>query len=111
MATNGRDYWTESVEASLAEAGVTATAKQIDVIAGGMEVSHEQFGMACGHDVASQNYQGAKDREIADLRKELREERDKVTCTDCKGRGSITIHGPCHSGTSQCYGCNGAGRR
>jgi len=105
-----RDYWIEAVELSLEEAGISATTKQIENIAGDMEVSHEQVGMAFGHDVASQNFQSSKDNEIAELRKQLRIERNKTTCTTCNGRGSITIQGPCHSATSDCWKCKGEGR-
>lgn len=106
-----RDYWNEAVEASLVDVGITATAEQREAIAGDMEVCHVQFGMAFGHDVASQNCQAAKDKEIADLRTELRDERAKQICGTCAGQGSITTQGPSHSGTSQCNNCGGSGRR
>lgn len=106
-----RDYWKEAVESSLDEAGVTATLEQLEAIAGDMKVSHEQVGMAFGHDVASQNYQAEKDRTIADLRKELADERAKQTCAACRGQGTITICGPSHSATSDCSACRGQGRR
>jgi DnaJ-class molecular chaperone len=107
---NGRDYWIEAVESSLEEAGIIAIPQQITNIAGDMEVAHEQYGMAFGHDVASSNLQSAKDAEIADLRRQLCAEKEKITCTECVGKGSITIPGPYHSGTSTCYKCKGNGR-
>ena len=72
-----RAYWVEAVESSLEEAGVTATPEQIANIAGDMEVSHEQEGMAFGDEVASQNLRAAGDDEMADLRKRLRAQRGK----------------------------------
>ncbi len=104
------DYWTEHAEIALDEAGLTATPKQIDTIAGVIESAHEFYGQSMGHDVASKNFQSAKDGEIRDLKKELDAERAKVVCSECWGKGWTTSHGPAHSSTSQCFRCKGDGR-
>ncbi len=44
------DYWTECIEASFEEAGIKATKEQIELVAGDVEVSSENYGMAHGHD-------------------------------------------------------------
>lgn len=44
------DYWTESVTVALHEAGVEATAAQIDDIVGSLEVSRENESLATGRD-------------------------------------------------------------
>lgn len=104
------DYWFEAVESSLDEAGITATKEQTNAIARDMDVAHEQYDMAFGYDVASQNYQAEKDRQISELRREVQVERDKTPCKICKGRGEIISPGPYHCGISQCWKCHGNGR-
>ena len=44
------DYWEECIEAACDEAGVIVTKEQIKSIATDVEVAHEQYGMAFGHD-------------------------------------------------------------
>lgn len=105
-----RDYWRESVEIALDEAGVTATDEQIEEIAGAIEISHENYGMAMGHDVASVNLAGERERETERLKSEIERERAKITCRECNGSGWQTTHGPIHNCTSQCWKCRGAGR-
>lgn len=105
------DYWKETIESAFDEAGITATPGQIDLVAGAVEVSHENCGMAHGHDVASANWSASRDAEIERLKQELRDERDKVVCTECKGRGHVTEScGPVRSSTSTCFKCKGDGR-
>jgi DnaJ-class molecular chaperone len=104
------DYWFDSVKSSLSEAGILATQKQIEQIAGDMEVSHDQYDMAFGYDVASQNLQASKNNEIVKLKKKLREEQEKQTCKECNGRGYVREQGPVHGSEFTCYKCKGAGR-
>lgn len=107
---NNDDYWQEAVETSFEEAGIIATKEQIENIAGDMAGSHENYDMAFGYDVASQNFSSSQDTEIAKLREELQTEREKEGCNTCNGRGYITENGPCHSATSDCYKCHGEGK-
>lgn len=74
-----KDYWVESVESSFGEHGITATAQQIECVAGDMLGSSENEGMAFGDDVASQNLSGEHDRELVRLRKELEAEHVRET--------------------------------
>jgi len=104
------DYWFDAIEASLSEVGVSATQEQIEHIAGDMEVCHDQYDMAYGYDVASQNFQASKDDEIAKLKKELQLEREKQTCKYCSGHGHTITQGPCHRSLHTCPKCNGLGR-
>lgn len=99
------DYWEETVAQSLEEHGVTATPEQIVAIASDIQASHDSYGLAF--------YQPTEnpDRdEIKRLEKALQNERDKVTCRECKGTGSITTQGPHHGSWSQCDRCRGTGR-
>lgn len=68
------DYWIESVMVSFDEAGITATAQQIEEVAGGMESSHENYDMAHGCDVARDNLRGEHERQLVQLRTELEAE-------------------------------------
>lgn len=105
-----RDYWIEAVMSSFEEHGIAADAEQIERVAGDMQVSSENEGMAFGDDVASANLQGAKDREIAGLRKQLQVERDKVHCEACNGKGHIVENYGTRSSESTCLRCYGEGR-
>jgi len=93
-------YWVESVGQSLDEAGLVATEAQIERIADDMSICCDQHDMAFGFDVASQNLAATRRREVAALRRELAEERDKVVCGQCHGRGLVVMAGPCHSSES-----------
>lgn len=104
------DYWRECIEEAFEDAGLKASKEQIDTVASWAEGAHDNYGMATGLDIASQNLRANREREMDDLRKELQAERDKVTCRVCGGGGTITTHGPIHSSYSSCLKCNGAGR-
>lgn len=106
MADAQRDYWTECIEISFEEAGIHATPEQINIVAGGVEGCHENYGQAFYSPPAGEHLRG----EITKLNRELDDERRKVICSECKGRGSITTQGPYHSATSSCMKCNGDGR-
>lgn len=105
-----KDYWVKSVESSFGEHGVTATAEQIERVAGDMQGSSENEGMAFGDDVASANWAGEKEREIAELAKALEDERRKVHCETCGGKGYIRENYGTRSSESSCYKCHGEGR-
>lgn len=100
------DYWKEAVSCALDEAGITASDEQIEQIAGAMESSHENYGMAFGHDCIPNPLQ----LENARLSRELRVEREKIVCKECKGKGRIISHGPYHSSDTQCWVCRGEGK-
>lgn len=99
------DYWEECVSIALEDAEVTVTKEQLDIIVGGIEGGHENYGMAHGHDCIPNPLA----QENSDLRLELKEEREKVHCEPCNGTGRITTYGPSHSSNSQCWKCNGEG--
>ena len=52
----------------------------------------------------------AKKNEIAELKKQVQAERDKIQCKPCGGKGYIVEYGPCHSSESTCWKCRGNGR-
>ena len=106
MTDAQRDYWTECVEAAFEEAAISATPEQVEAVAGAVEVSHDNYGMAFYTPPSGEHLRS----EIDTLKRELADERRKVICKECRGRGSITINGPYHSATSSCWKCGGDGR-
>jgi len=104
MTDAQRNYWTECIEISLEECDLHATSEQIESIAGDVEAGHDNYGMA--FHVPESPVNG----EIAQLKRELNDERAKVICSECNGRGRLISHGPCHSGNSECFVCRGEGR-
>ena len=104
------DYWKEAVEIALEEAGVNASAEQIEQITGVIEGAHECYGQAFGHDIASRNLAASQRDEVTALQKKLAAEKEKITCKECNGEGWITTNFGSRSGTSQCWKCHGEGR-
>ena len=103
------DYWAESVADALSNEGIPASPEQIANIAGAMETSHENYGMAFYSPPAGEHYK----REISDLKQRLNIEERKVTCTACNGKGMITEaawNGCGRSSTSTCWKCRGDGK-
>lgn len=74
-----KDYWVETVMSSFEEHGICADAEQIERVAGDMQGSSENEGMAFGDDVAHQNLAGEHERELARLRKKLEAENERET--------------------------------
>lgn len=101
------NYWKECVESAFDEAGLLATQKQIESISECVRLSHENYGLYTGEECIPNPLEIENKR----LRRELRIESDKVTCSTCKGRGSITEAGPVHFSVSRCCDCNGEGKR
>ncbi len=101
-----QDYWTECIECALDEAGITATPQQIESVSKTVEGGHENYGMAFYQ--PSGPSQDAID--LKETKRLLAEERDKVICRDCGGRGRIITQGPYHGSNSHCDKCNGDGR-
>jgi hypothetical protein len=100
------DYWLECIKEAFEDAGIKATEDQIDQVTKWVEGAHENYGMAHGHHCIS----NPKDEEIRELKKELRIERDKVVCPECKGSRRKIDYGPYHSGESECFKCKGEGK-
>lgn len=100
------NYWKECVEAALDEAGLPATPAQIESIAKCVAISHDQYGMAFGHDCIPNPLQTENDR----LTKALKIEQSMVFCKECKGTGTIYSYGGTYQFVSRCDKCNGTGK-
>ncbi len=72
------DYWTECIESSFEEAGIEATKEQIQMVAGDVEVSSDNYGMAHGHD-AIPNPRDEDVRRLNAQIKQVEKERDQMT--------------------------------
>lgn len=99
------DYWRECIAEALHDAGLSATDKQIDIIAEWAEGAHENYGMYTGQDVASANLKGAQDREREELKQRLEYEQTvpRNRCPTCKGHGILV------DGWGREFGCNDCG--
>lgn len=98
------DYWEECIAIAAEECGVTLTDEQIKYMAGAVEGGHENIGMA--FHVPENPLRS----ELDQVKRDLKNERDKVLCPDCGGKGWIVEYGPYHSSESQCSKCRGEGR-
>ncbi len=100
------DYWEECIAGAFEEAGISATKEQIEMVVSWVDGAHENYGMAFGHDcipspIALEN---------KELKKELKKERDKISCDECKGVGYTVSYGGTFQSTSQCTKCRGEGK-
>ena len=104
------DYWQECIEIAFKDAGITATAEQIETVVGAVAGGHENYSMAFGYDVASSNLRAAQEDEAEKLRKELIFEREKVACPKCAGRGRVISRFGTMQSDSECSKCRGDGK-
>ena len=100
------EYWKECISEALDEAGVIATTEQITTIASIVEGSHENYGMAFGHDCIPNPLRSENEK----LKKKLRDEQDKILCEVCNGKGKLISYGGTFQAESQCWKCRGEGR-
>jgi hypothetical protein len=102
------NYWREALESSLDEhcPGIALSSEQAEAIAKDLSIAHEQYGMAFHHPEMPIL------QEMKDLKAKYIKEREKVGCSVCRGRGSITEYfGPLgRSSTDRCHKCNGEGK-
>lgn len=103
-------YWLEAVSCALDEVGLKATKEQIEIIAGSIEVSHENYGMAHGYDCIPNPLK----QELKKYKNLYIKERNKKTCPECLGKRYVTIgdgdYGTGRYCTSLCLKCNGEGK-
>lgn len=105
-----KDYWSECISIAADECGLSMTPEQLDCLAGSVKGGHENYSMASGNDVFSTNLTASKERQVSDLKKAVRREKDKVHCRACNGSGSTHTYGGTMMSTSQCWKCHGEGR-
>ena len=101
-----KNYWLEALDSSLDEHApdTVLSNEQLEAIAKDMALAQENYGMAF-HPPENPMIE-----ELKRTRATLKEERDKVGCQKCMGRGRLTFQGPYHSSNSQCDRCHGEGK-
>lgn len=99
-------FWKECVSEAFDEAKITATGEQVEIVASWVEGAHENYGMAHGHDCIPNPLV----TENKKLKQELRDEKDKIICEVCKGKGTLYSSGGTFEATSSCWKCKGEGR-
>lgn len=76
------NYWEECISEAFIEVGISATQEQIEQVAEFVEVSHDNYGMFTGSDVATSNYHAEKEskhkREIVNLEMEQQRRIDEL---------------------------------
>lgn len=102
-------YWLETFEISMEEAGcgellAQITPEQRRDVAGGIQGSHENYGMAFH---TPENPMIDRNRQ---LERKLRWERELVLCRECQGRGRLEYYAGPWAVNTQCDKCHGAGR-
>lgn len=100
------EYWEECIEIAFEEYGIVATKEQIKQVAGDVEVSHENYGMAHGH-YAIPNPLSI---EIKRLEKALVDEKKEYHCHICIGRGYVIYFHAEKKVTEPCWNCRSKGR-
>lgn len=100
------NYWEECIRESFDEAGIVATEKQVQSVAGDVEGAHENYSLATGEECIPNPLQTELDK----TKRDLEIERSKETCKECGGEGRITTPGPYHSSNSECWKCRGEGK-
>ena len=104
--TAEKSYWAEVIEESLYERGITLLPKEIEAVAKDVEMAHENYGLAFYQPSGPSQTQ----MDLDAARKELSDERRKITCDECDGTGTTHTYGGTFMSTSQCYKCRGEGR-
>ena len=99
------DYWDECIKIAFEDAGITATAEQINSVVEAVKGGRENYSIYTGeHTIEHPAVSEAKALKI-----ELAKEKDKRVCNKCWGRGTLTSSGGTFYSTSQCWMCNGEG--
>ncbi len=102
---NKLSYWLEAVDSSFDEHGVLSTEELRLKIAEDMLAAYDNIGMAFYEPTGD----GAESL-IEKLRKELREEKSKEVCNECKGKGGWNIGMGTFTSPQTCNRCDGSGK-
>lgn len=103
-----KDYWEACIDEAFEDAKIEASDEQTQTVISWVEGAYENYGMANGHDCIPNPLQS----DVTRLEKELRDERDKIICEACGGKGWITSNSfSCNRSVSgECSKCRGEGR-
>lgn len=103
------DYWQESFECAMEEAGAgdllrQLTKEQREEIGGALAGADENRSMAFPTPESPLRADNSR------LERRLKWEREREGCPQCKGRGRLITYGPYHSADSECWKCRGDGK-
>jgi len=85
---------------------LSATDDQIGTIAYWVEGAHDNYRQATGHDTIPNPIS----LELEKVNRELELERNKVSCSVCKGKGYLVDDYGFRSSESSCFNCRGEGK-
>ena len=87
-------YWEECVSCALDDAGIKASAEQIALIAGAVESSHENYGMAHGYDCIPNPAETQRKDESERHAREMKqaEERERLLKQNIASRYNSRVH-------------------
>ena len=105
------NYWEECISIAADECNLKLTKEQLQCLAGSVKGGHENYSMAMGYD-AIPNYELSKaEKELAQIKKEVREkenwEKSTRPCHVCHTTG---IHEDGWGREVTCFRCGGKGR-
>lgn len=100
------EYWRIFVDEVVPNLGIEMTDEQRNSLLNEIRNAHDNYGMAHGYD----HIPNPLVEENRKLSKQLQNERDKVPCETCKGKGYLRDSYGTRSSESRCYKCNGEGR-
>jgi len=104
-------YWEECIGEAFEDAGITATAEQIQTVASWVEGGHENYGMANGYDVISKGAESQAERELREVKQEIQKakewENSTTPCTTCNTQGTVRDG---WGRDVRCDACRGEGR-
>lgn len=102
---NYEEYYAESVSIAADECGLEITPEQALYIGGAILGAVENFSMAYGHDVASDNLRASNDRAADEVKQRLHYEQtvSRKRCSTCAG------HGFTRDGWGREFGCSDCG--
>jgi hypothetical protein len=72
------EYWREAVDIAFRDEGITATDEQIDNVAGAIESSHENYGMAHGYDAIPNPAEAVESALVASLKSEIKRLEEEI---------------------------------
>ena len=105
------EYWKECISEAIDEAGITATDKQINIVASWVEGAHENYSLANGYDCIQSPVESRAEQKLKELQLE-NEKRDEWirTTKPCKYCLTTGIVQDGWNRDVECMNCRGKGR-
>ena len=101
-----KKYWIDCVSEAFVDAGISATEEQVKAVANDVCLASEMHSEVTGEI----NIPNPLIEENKKLEKLLKDEKSKISCKSCMGRGITHSYGPSYMSTSQCSKCHGDGK-